>query len=171
MTSPHSIALLVVLAACTRTPETSPPMSQPPAAHPPAATQPLALSVTVGDGPGVVVLELTNRGATPLSVLSHVEAARTLLPWYSVELTGAGAPRRLVLGGAANEAAAISVELKPGGSLSHPVDLQRAALDAHNGATRLAPGTYQVKATYAVSEAGTHWTGSIASAPLRVTLP
>jgi hypothetical protein len=84
---------------------------------------------------------------------------------------GAGAPRRLALGGPANEAAAISVELAPGRSLSHEVDLQRAALEPHNGAARLAPGTYRITATYAVTEPGPHWTGSISSAALDVTLP
>ena len=138
---------------------------------PTAASQPLTMSLTAGPSPGVVIIGLTNAGTTPLQVLSHVEAARTLLTWYSVELAGAGAPRRLALGGSANEAAAITVELLPGRSLSHEVDLQRAALEPHNGAARLAPGTYRVTATYAVTEPGPHWTGSISSSELDVTLP
>jgi len=147
-------------------------MQQPTSTAPSTATsQPLAMSLTAGAGPGAVVISLTNNGTTPLSVLSHVEAARTLLIWYSVEVTGIGAPRRLALGGAANEAAAITVELPPGRSLSHEVDLQRAALEPHNGAARLAPGSYRITATYTVTEPGPHWVGSISSAPLGVTLP
>ena len=140
-------------------------------ASPTAASQPLTISLTAGPSPGVVVINLTNTGSTLLQVLSHVEAARILLTWYSVELTGVGAPRRLALGGPANEAAAITVELAPGRSLSHEVDLQRAALEPHNGAARLASGTYRITATYAVTEPGPHWTGSISSAALDVTLP
>jgi hypothetical protein len=138
---------------------------------PTTASQPLAISQTAGASPGAVVIGLTNTAATPLQVLSHVEAARTLLPWYSLELTGSGAPRRLALGGPANEASAITVELAPGHSLSHDVDLQRAALEPHNGAARLAPGTYRIAATYAVTESGSHWTGSISSGSFEVTLP
>lgn len=166
------LPLLFVLAlACTRTAESPPPMQHTSAPTPPAApTQSLVISLAQGSRPGIVAIQLTNAGAATVSVFSHVEASRVLLTWYRLDVTGPSGPRRLALGGPANEAAAITVDLAPGKSLTHEVDLQAAALEPHNGAARLSPGTYQITATYAVSEPGEHWTGSISSAPLTVVL-
>jgi hypothetical protein len=134
-----------------------------------AASQ-LTISLAQGSRPGVVIIQLTNAGNGALPVLSHVEAARTLLPWYWLDVSGPGAPRRLALGGPANESVAITTSLNPGASLCHEIDVQVAALEPHNDAARLPPGTYQIAATYVVTEPGKHWTGSISSAPLSIAL-
>lgn len=136
-----------------------------------ASTQSLAISVAQGTRPGVVSIQLTNAGSGALAVLSHVEAARPLLTWYRLDVSGLAGTRRLSLGGPANESVAITSNLSQGAWLRHDVDVQAAALEPHNGATRLSPGTYQIIATYAVTEPGTHWTGSISSPPVTVAIP
>jgi len=120
----------------------------------------------------IAELTLTNVSQLPLKVLSHVESSRIDLDWYTLTVVGVtGETRTLHLGGPRNESAVVLVELAPGKSLSHDVDIQKWAVQSFNGGRRFASGDYYtISAQYEVTESGDHWKGMIRAGPVPLSV-
>jgi hypothetical protein len=135
---------------------------------------PSSSGLRLGLGPGAnrhsVTLYLENTGRDPLDVMSHVAAQEKHLDWFTLQLRDAsGATRTLKLLGPRRESGPVKVALKPGARIEHAVDLATWAERAINSGKALAPGTYQVSATYSVSGDG-RWTGTLDAGPLTLVV-
>lgn len=124
----------------------------------------------LGLGPGAnrhsVVMYLENVGKERLDVMSHVAAQEKHLDWYTLQLQdAAGASRTLKLLGPRRESSPVKVTLKPGARIEHAVDLATWTERPINGGKPLAPGTYQVSATYSVPPEDDRWTGKLDAGP------
>jgi hypothetical protein len=166
------VALLVGIAvgAACRNPQTRPPKESR------RVNQTVAQSVAssglqlrLRGEAGAVVVSLHNVGTSPLRVWSHVDAGIHHYDWYTLEVVAPdGKARTLILSDDRNESARISADLAPGASIEHAIDLVAWAKRAPNGGVPLPPATYQVSATYAVTEPADFWRGSLRAGPVPV---
>jgi hypothetical protein len=128
------------------------------------------LELGLGYDAPCAVVTLRNAGDVPVTVLSHVDAGQRHYDWLTIELECAGGTRVLRFADARNESALVKATLAPGETLEHRVDLAAWALRGPNGAQPIAPGAYQLTATYAVDLPGEHWRGRLVSPPLDVRI-
>jgi len=127
----------------------------------------LRLGLALGPNRHTVEIYLENVGRSPLDVMSHVAAQEKHLDWYTLQLQDASdAVRTLKLLGPRRESGPVKVALKPGGRISHTVDLAVWAERPINGGKPLAKGSYQVSATYSVPAGDGRWTGRLDAGPL-----
>lgn len=117
-----------------------------------------------------IELVLQNVGETDLEVLSHVAAGEIHLDWYTLRLQDAGGDTRtLRLLDARDESGVVRATVAPGESVRHRVAVGEWAARPVNGGQPLAPGTYQVSATYAAPPRGKTWSGEIEAGPVQWT--
>lgn len=112
-------------------------------------------------------LHLQNIGQTPLEVMSHVAAQELHLDWYTLALRAPdGAHHTLKLYAPRDRSAAVKVTLAAQHTLHHLVDVRAWAARFTNGNLTLAPGTYQISATYTVPEREGAWAGRLEAGPV-----
>src|SRR5215217_3389429 len=117
------------------------------------------------------VLTLYNGGSDSLKVLSHVVANDLHYDWFTITLVGDTETRVLHLYDDRNESHRVIVDLSPGQSLEHQIDVIAWASREANGARPLAPGRYRITATYEVSDPAPVWNGKLESPAVDITIP
>jgi hypothetical protein len=116
-------------------------------------------------------LYLQNVGNVPLEVLSHVSAHELHLDWYRLRVKNeSGFDRQLHLLDNRNRSVVIRAELKPGEHLQHIADVGEWASRRANGAQPIAPGSYQLFATYDVADEEDCWRGHLEAGPVTLTI-
>lgn len=131
------------------------------------------LRLGVGSDGVRVVLALENVGITPLEVLSHVQTHELQFDWYTITLRGQdGRTRKLALVDERRRSWFVRATLAPAGKLEHRIDVSDWAGRLVNDSQPLGPGTYEVSASYEVSEpGGTSWSGRLEAGPATLTVP
>jgi hypothetical protein len=134
-----------------------------------AAVDGLRLGLFVSEG--LAGLALENVGQVALEVLSHVDTQELHLDWYTLQVSDEqGLNRWLRLLGARNRSRVVRVRLETGESLQHLVDPAEWAKRSLNGATPLAPGSYQLRAVYKVANENDCWLGRLEAGPVELTI-
>ena len=129
------------------------------------------LALGLSTNGSVVTVHLKNTGATPLQVMSHVEAGEIHLDWYSIDLTDSqGNTRTLKLLDARERSAPVQVSLAPGKTVDHNVAVTDWASRSVNGGKALVPGVYTVRAKYAVSSPSDVWNGRLEAGPVSLSI-
>ena len=160
------LLLLLALAGCSG--KRAEPVHTPPPSSP-AAAQSLGLELAV-DGKDAVVT-LRNRGDRPLRLVSHVWAGINHYDWIRLTLVGpgpGGATRVLHLLEDRDESGTVYQDLAPGATLTHRIDVVWWATRSRGAA--LAPGLYQLSASYEVDAREGVWTGKLAAGPVTYTV-
>lgn len=115
----------------------------------------------------MVGLHLENVGDTPLEVMSHVATHELHLDWYTLQVSPPdGGSFRIRLYGDRDRSAAVKKTLAPGDALTHRIDAVAWAARSANGGHALAPGTYQLSATYDVPRDEGAWAGKLTAGPV-----
>jgi len=117
------------------------------------------------------VLTLYNGSDNPLKVLSHVDADDRHYDWFRIILAGTTETRLLHLYDDRDESGRVIVDLSPGASLAHVIDVVAWAKRKANGAKPLTPGSYRMSATYEVSDPAPVWNGRLESPAVNITIP
>jgi hypothetical protein len=130
-----------------------------------------ALELRIAALGATAVLTLYNNSPDPLKVLSHVEATGWHYDWFTVTLVGDTETRVLHLYDNRDESGRVIVELGPGQSLEHQIDVVAWAKRPPNGARALAPGHYRMSAIYEVSDPAPVWNGKLESPAVDITIP
>ncbi len=117
------------------------------------------------------VLTLYNGSPDRLRVLSHVEGNDLNYDWFTITLLGDTETRVLHFYDDRNESHRVIVNLNPGQSLEHQIDVVAWARRKANGARPLAPGRYRMSAIYEVSDPAPVWNGKLESPAVDITIP
>lgn len=120
---------------------------------------------------GTAELSLQNVGEAALEVLSHVQAHEVHLDWNKLRLTNdSGLDRSLGMVDARDRSIPIRIHLEPGESRQNQVDVQEWAKRPINGTQPLAPGNYQLFATYDVANEKDCWLGHLEAGPATLAI-
>ena len=117
------------------------------------------------------VITLYNGGPGSLKVLSHVDAEDRHYDWFTISLIGDTETRVLHLYDDRDESHRVIVDLDPGQSLEHRIDLVAWSMRKANQTQPLAPGRYRMSATYEVSDSAPVWNGRLESPVVDISIP
>jgi hypothetical protein len=122
-----------------------------------------------------VDVTLHNGGATPLRLLTRIDAGEAHYDWFTLVLRDAsGAETAVHPSGDRDESTEVIDDLAPGGEVVHRVDVARWNAEETRPAP---PGDYTVTVVYEVPAsdptgvAAGVWTGRVEAAPVAITLP
>jgi hypothetical protein len=115
----------------------------------------------------IAIVTLRNGCDRAITVLSHVEAGDKHLDWYRFRLVDRSTQqiRELKIIDDRDESSRIMVQLEPGKSLEHRVDLTAWALRGANRATPITAGAYELSVVYEVHDEGAFWRGQLEAGP------
>jgi hypothetical protein len=116
------------------------------------------------------IVALYNAGPDLLRVLSYVDAGERHYDPFTIVLTGPIASRTLHFYDDRNESGLVIVDLEPGQTCEHVLELDAWAKRKANGSRPLEPGNYTALATYQVSMAGPVWNGTLHSPTVPITI-
>jgi hypothetical protein len=129
-------------------------------------------------------IEVKNTSKRALTLASHVRTHEMHYDAFAVELDdpvagteGCGAgdavrrTRTLTFADSRDKSIAIEVDLDPGQSFTHRIDLDGWAQRAINGGQRLAPGFYNVRVVYDTRSERDVWMGRATSPTFHLTVP